>query len=148
MSLITSISTKTPPSEVSLPRPRIFHVTCINAFRNILMTKISRSIRLPSGNRTMHRPVTMSDALPVCEIFSSIQGEGYLAGRRQVFVRLTECNLDCGYCDTLYAQTETCQVESLPGSAMLDHLPQPISCRTMLDLLKNWTTQFPFAHHS
>lgn len=37
---------------------------------------------------------------PVYEIFSSIQGEGLLVGKRQIFVRFAGCNLDCIYCDT------------------------------------------------
>lgn len=90
----------------------------------------------------------MNDALPVCEIFSSIQGEGYLAGRRQIFVRLTECNLECGYCDTAHAAPETCQVEPLPGANRFEHLSQPVSRQTLLDLLKSWTAQLPGAHHS
>jgi organic radical activating enzyme len=36
----------------------------------------------------------------IAEIFSSIQGEGRWVGRRQVFVRLASCNLNCAYCDT------------------------------------------------
>ena len=36
----------------------------------------------------------------IIEIFSSIQGEGKYVGCRQIFVRLSNCNLKCIYCDT------------------------------------------------
>jgi 7-carboxy-7-deazaguanine synthase len=41
--------------------------------------------------------------LTVNEIFFSIQGESSRMGLPCVFVRLTECNLRCTYCDTEYA---------------------------------------------
>src|SRR2546425_6190863 len=43
------------------------------------------------------------EILTVNEIFYSIQGESTYAGLPCVFVRLTECNLRCSYCDTEYA---------------------------------------------
>lgn len=36
----------------------------------------------------------------IMEIFSSIQGEGLLIGKRQIFIRFAGCNIDCNYCDT------------------------------------------------
>lgn len=39
----------------------------------------------------------------ITEIFHSIQGESTSAGFPAVFVRLSECNLRCSYCDTEYA---------------------------------------------
>ena len=36
----------------------------------------------------------------IIEIFSSIQGEGLLIGKRQIFIRFAGCNIDCKYCDT------------------------------------------------
>ncbi len=41
--------------------------------------------------------------LKINEMFYSIQGEGTKAGLPCVFIRLTFCNLRCGYCDTEYA---------------------------------------------
>ncbi|MBE6494487.1 MAG: 7-carboxy-7-deazaguanine synthase QueE [Methanosphaera stadtmanae] len=36
----------------------------------------------------------------ITEIFSSIQGEGILIGKRQIFIRFSGCNINCTYCDT------------------------------------------------
>lgn len=41
--------------------------------------------------------------LLVHEIYRSLQGESTFAGLPCVFVRLTACNLRCGYCDTPHA---------------------------------------------
>lgn len=41
--------------------------------------------------------------LPIAETFTSIQGEGTLAGTPSFFVRLSGCNLRCAWCDTPYA---------------------------------------------
>jgi len=43
--------------------------------------------------------------LTVHEIYRSIQGESTHVGRPCVFVRLTACDLRCGWCDTPYAFT-------------------------------------------
>ncbi|MCD4742133.1 MAG: radical SAM protein [Desulfobacteraceae bacterium] len=45
--------------------------------------------------------------LNICEIFFSLQGESTYAGLPCVFVRLSGCNLNCTYCDTVYAKTES-----------------------------------------
>jgi organic radical activating enzyme len=47
----------------------------------------------------MHQPHT----LKINEIFPSIQGEGLRLGAPTLFVRFSECNLKCAFCDTKYA---------------------------------------------
>ena len=96
----------------------------------------------------MPLPVTMNDPLHISEIFSSIQGEGYLAGRRQIFIRLAECNLDCSYCDTDHASTDTCRIETGPGSMEFTCLPQPLALHVVLQTVEGWCEKLPGAHHS
>ncbi|MFA6176201.1 MAG: 7-carboxy-7-deazaguanine synthase QueE [Phycisphaerae bacterium] len=42
--------------------------------------------------------------IKITELFYSIQGEGLLAGKPSVFVRLAGCPLRCKFCDTVYSQ--------------------------------------------
>jgi 7-carboxy-7-deazaguanine synthase len=44
--------------------------------------------------------------LRVNETFRSLQGEGVLSGVPTSFIRLQGCNLQCPYCDTLYASRD------------------------------------------
>jgi 7-carboxy-7-deazaguanine synthase len=90
----------------------------------------------------------MSKPLQISEIFSSIQGEGLLAGRRQIFIRLAECNLECSYCDTVHEAGESCRVETGPGSGSFDLLPQPLSLDMVLGIVSVWHSRLPGAHHS
>ena len=44
-----------------------------------------------------------SGTLPINEIFSSFQGEGYYTGTPATFIRLQGCSMNCSWCDTKYA---------------------------------------------
>jgi len=47
-----------------------------------------------------------SDALPINELFYSLQGEGRLAGVPSVFIRTSGCNLRCWFCDSYHTSWE------------------------------------------
>tara|TARA_R100001086_G_scaffold201328_2_gene117501 strand:- start:282 stop:902 length:621 start_codon:yes stop_codon:yes gene_type:complete len=44
--------------------------------------------------------------LRVNDIFYTIQGEGYHAGTPSIFIRLSQCNLTCSFCDTEFLYGE------------------------------------------
>jgi len=43
--------------------------------------------------------------MKIAEIFKSLQGEGKNQGKPCLFIRLAGCNLNCQWCDTVYART-------------------------------------------
>lgn len=51
--------------------------------------------------------------LRVNEIFYSIQGEGARAGEPSIFIRLSGCDLACGFCDTEFASGKTLTLDEI-----------------------------------
>jgi 7-carboxy-7-deazaguanine synthase len=47
-----------------------------------------------------------ADALPINELFYSLQGEGKLTGTPSVFIRTSGCNLRCWFCDSYHTSWE------------------------------------------
>jgi len=74
----------------------------------------------------------------ISEIFFSIQGEGPLVGLPFLFVRFSECNLKCNYCDTKWnwKKTEYCRVSEKKL------IPNPITLSTFFDILRNFNFQY------
>ncbi len=100
------------------------------------------------GSLTTPAQNTMNSATDLIEIFSSIQGEGVLAGYRQIFIRYPGCNLSCEYCDTILDAPPSCKIETTPGSGYFREIPQPVSLKTVTETVHSWCKQLPDAHHS
>lgn len=90
---------------------------------------------------------TPATELQLVELFSSLQGEGLLLGRRQVFVRLAGCNLDCAYCDTAFASAPTWRAEVEPGCGRFAEHPNPVALQRVTGVLRQWQEDWPI-HHS
>ena len=91
------------------------------------------------------RPLTA----PVAEVFSSIQGEGLLAGARQVFVRLRGCDLGCPWCDTPASREieGPCEAELTPGGET-ETLDNPLAVMQVAGLVRRLVEAEDGLHHS
>lgn len=85
---------------------------------------------------------------PLTEIFSSIQGEGMLAGYRQIFIRFPVCNLSCQYCDTILIAGDHCMVHGADPNDPMKEIAQPITGTQVLDYIHEQCRRFPGLHHS
>lgn len=83
----------------------------------------------------------------IVEIFSSIQGEGLYVGTRQVFVRLSGCNLACFYCDTPESRraSKNILIEKTPGKRDFFQLANPLPVDKLASLINGLLT---IRHHS
>ncbi len=85
----------------------------------------------------------------VSEVFSAIQGEAALVGERQVFVRLTGCNIRCTYCDqpeALERRPGPCRVELTAGRRDWSTESSPLAIGRVVDAVGQLWDQVP--HHS
>jgi len=60
----------------------------------------------------------MTDAMAINNVFWTIQGEGYYAGTRALFVRMPHCNLTCSWCDTSFDTSRIWTKEELKEIAL------------------------------
>jgi len=85
--------------------------------------------------------------LYLSEIFSAIQGEGPLVGVRQIFVRLSGCDIRCAWCDTpdSLIRTKKCDIEIEVGSRKFKKVNNPINTSKLVNYLSKLS---PEIHHS
>ena len=58
----------------------------------------------------------------VAEKFVSINGEGTKAGELAVFLRFCKCNLNCGYCDTRWANSPDLKPQLMTAEELVEYV--------------------------
>ena len=58
----------------------------------------------------------------VVEKFVSINGEGRRAGQLAIFIRFAGCNLNCSYCDTLWANEKDVSYELMTSEDIYEYI--------------------------
>jgi 7-carboxy-7-deazaguanine synthase len=77
----------------------------------------------------------------ITELFSSFQGEGPYAGRRQIFIRFAGCPFSCFYCDTPSARYPKPKFCTVFGNAFKKRFfENPMSLSLVLELLPELRT--------
>lgn len=67
------------------------------------------------------------------EVFSSVQGEGPRVGERHLFVRLSQCDIHCAYCDTplCHGAHDRARIEEAPGKGTFRIVENPVPLATL-----------------
>ena len=68
--------------------------------------------------------------MKINEIFYSIQGEGEWAGRPNIFIRTSGCNLRCSFCDTTYTYDDGKEMSIDKISSQISKYPCKYICIT------------------
>lgn len=71
---------------------------------------------------TIVLPTVRYKSMYVVEKFVSINGESRRAGQLAVFIRFRGCNLNCSYCDTRWANTESCPAEEMSPYEIYEYI--------------------------
>lgn len=79
-------------------------------------------------------PAPERSTVPVLEVFSSFQGEGPRVGERQIFVRLSGCDLRCAFCDTpeSFPTPPAARVQVAAGSAAEERPLNPLALQALI----------------